>query len=110
MSSESARPSSILGGVAEEEDDEVGGGSDDWQGRGGVGGDSRNSGEGSERTRQVSQNDSIDLASGTALGFVNVQPTLTEQNADLLSFIAKKERKCLDLREGSFSSICFAPG
>lgn len=28
------------------------------------------------------------------------QPTLTEANADLLSFIAKKERKCLDLREG----------
>ncbi|SGZ24014.1 BQ5605_C023g09681 [Microbotryum silenes-dioicae] len=27
------------------------------------------------------------------------RPTLTEQNADLLSFIAKKERKCLDLRE-----------
>lgn len=29
------------------------------------------------------------------------QPTLTEANADLLSFIAKKERKCLDLREGA---------
>ncbi|GAA6010450.1 hypothetical protein JCM10207_001310 [Rhodosporidiobolus poonsookiae] len=27
------------------------------------------------------------------------QATLVEQNADLLSFIAKKERKCLDLRE-----------
>ncbi|GAA6030816.1 hypothetical protein JCM8097_008890 [Rhodosporidiobolus ruineniae] len=27
------------------------------------------------------------------------QPTLVEQHADLLSFIAKKERKCLDLRE-----------
>jgi len=42
----------------------------------------------------------INLASGSALGFVNAQATLTEQNADLLSFIAKKERKCLDLREG----------
>lgn len=31
-------------------------------------------------------------------------PTLVEQNADLLSFIAKKERKCLDLREGAPSS------
>ncbi|SCV69622.1 BQ2448_2642 [Microbotryum intermedium] len=29
----------------------------------------------------------------------SLRPTLTEQNADLLSFIAKKERKCLDLRE-----------
>lgn len=29
------------------------------------------------------------------------QATLVEQNADLLSFIAKKERKCLDLREGA---------
>jgi len=28
------------------------------------------------------------------------QPTLIETNSDLLSFIAKKERKCLDLREG----------
>lgn len=28
------------------------------------------------------------------------QPTVIEANADLLSFIAKKERKCLDLREG----------
>ncbi|BGP51088.1 hypothetical protein JCM10450v2_007017 [Rhodotorula kratochvilovae] len=29
----------------------------------------------------------------------STQATLVEQNADLLSFIAKKERKCLDLRE-----------
>ncbi|GAA6022746.1 hypothetical protein JCM11491_005565 [Sporobolomyces phaffii] len=44
----------------------------------------------------------------SALGTVNAAaaaaaaqqpPTLLEQNADLLSFIAKKERKCLDLRE-----------
>lgn len=28
--------------------------------------------------------------------------TLVEQHADLLSFIAKKERKCLDLREGAW--------
>lgn len=28
--------------------------------------------------------------------------TLLEQHGDLLSFIAKKERKCLDLREGAF--------
>ncbi|GAA5995461.1 uncharacterized protein JCM10292_005189 [Rhodotorula paludigena] len=30
---------------------------------------------------------------------IPAQATLVEQNADLLSFIAKKERKCLDLRE-----------
>lgn len=30
------------------------------------------------------------------------QATLVEQHADLLSFLAKKERKCLDLREGAF--------
>lgn len=30
----------------------------------------------------------------------NLASTITEVNADLLSFIAKKERKCLDLREG----------
>jgi hypothetical protein len=47
----------------------------------------------------------INLASGSALGFVNAQATLTEQNADLLSFIAKKERKCLDLREGKLYVI-----
>lgn len=35
-----------------------------------------------------------------AQGSAGGQPTLTEANADLLSFIAKKERKCLDLREG----------
>lgn len=33
------------------------------------------------------------------------QATLVEQNADLLSFIAKKERKCLDLREGACISM-----
>ncbi|KAM0751639.1 hypothetical protein T439DRAFT_379745 [Meredithblackwellia eburnea MCA 4105] len=33
---------------------------------------------------------------GAAIG---AQPTLTELNSDLLSFIAKKERRCLDLRE-----------
>ncbi|BGP27121.1 hypothetical protein Rt10032_c12g4852 [Rhodotorula toruloides] len=32
-------------------------------------------------------------------GGMMTQATLVEQNADLLSFIAKKERKCLDLRE-----------
>lgn len=37
-------------------------------------------------------------SSKSSLG--NTMPTLTEANADLLSFIAKKERKCLDLREG----------
>lgn len=47
----------------------------------------------------------INLASGSALGFVNAQATLTEQNADLLSFIAKKERKCLDLREGKLCTM-----
>lgn len=31
---------------------------------------------------------------------IGAAPTLTEVHADLLSFIAKKERKCLDLREG----------
>ncbi|KAI5474329.1 hypothetical protein MNV49_003534 [Pseudohyphozyma bogoriensis] len=30
---------------------------------------------------------------------IGAQPTLTETHADLLSFIAKKERRCLDLRE-----------
>lgn len=38
----------------------------------------------------------------TALG---AQPTLTELHSDLLSFIAKKERRCLDLREGGFHVI-----
>ncbi|GAA5863164.1 hypothetical protein JCM8547_002817 [Rhodosporidiobolus lusitaniae] len=40
------------------------------------------------------------LASSTrTVGASASQPTFVEQNADLLSFIAKKERKCLDLRE-----------
>ncbi|PRQ72106.1 hypothetical protein AAT19DRAFT_9445 [Rhodotorula toruloides] len=36
---------------------------------------------------------------GAGSGGMMTQATLVEQNADLLSFIAKKERKCLDLRE-----------
>lgn len=53
------------------------------------------------RERSSTNEEPVNLGSGSALGFVNAQPTLTEQNADLLSFIAKKERKCLDLREGT---------
>lgn len=49
----------------------------------------------------------INLGSGSALGILNAQATLTEQNADLLSFIAKKERKCLDLREGTCDNPAF---
>ncbi|GAA5939270.1 uncharacterized protein JCM15063_004472 [Sporobolomyces koalae] len=52
-----------------------------------------------QRTRAASIEEPINLANASALGFVSAQSTLTEQNADLLSFIAKKERKCLDLRE-----------
>jgi hypothetical protein len=52
---------------------------------------------------KITEEPPINLGSGSALGFVNSQTTLTEQNADLLSFIAKKERKCLDLREGANS-------
>ncbi len=37
------------------------------------------------------------------------QPTLIEANADLLSFIAKKERKCLDLREGKCAYLFVRP-
>ena len=48
-------------------------------------------------------------ATGPAVGEPAAQPTLVEQNADLLSFIAKKERKCLDLREGASRSLLLRP-
>ena len=41
--------------------------------------------------------------SGVSMG---AQPTLTEVNSDLLSFIAKKERKVLELREGELVMRC----
>lgn len=45
--------------------------------------------------------------SRSGLGAISAS-TITEVNADLLSFIAKKERKCLDLREGKpvFALFC----
>lgn len=50
------------------------------------------------RDEASSQSDSRSIG---ASGLGNPS-TITELNADLLSFIAKKERKCLDLREGKF--------
>ncbi|GAA5836859.1 hypothetical protein JCM9279_007681 [Rhodotorula babjevae] len=46
-----------------------------------------------------SASSSSGATAGPAVNEPSAQPTLVEQNADLLSFIAKKERKCLDLRE-----------
>lgn len=87
ISLEGGRPRASLEGLAEarEEDEEEGLNERD---------------EDKENRRE--EDESINLGSGSALGFMNAQPTLTEQNSDLLSFIAKKERKCLDLREGEF--------
>lgn len=89
---ESGRPRPSLDGLAEtteeQEEEKVEGRSEHERLEGGTAG----------QERKVEE--SIDLGSGSALGFVNTQATLIEQNADLLSFIAKKERKCLDLREG----------
>ncbi|GAA5998803.1 hypothetical protein JCM5350_006401 [Sporobolomyces pararoseus] len=88
---ESGRPRPSLDGLAEtteeQEEEKVEGRSEHERLEGGTAG----------QERKVEE--SIDLGSGSALGFVNTQATLIEQNTDLLSFIAKKERKCLDLRE-----------
>lgn len=56
-------------------------------------------GQGGERTGDEGRQSSfLSIArSGVSMG---AQPTLTEVNSDLLSFIAKKERKVLELREG----------
>lgn len=69
-------------------------------------------GEAHDQATHSADNDAL---SSTALrastsGSANslpTQATLVEQNADLLSFIAKKERKCLDLREGSSALFGF---
>ncbi|KAK4705452.1 hypothetical protein P7C70_g741, partial [Phenoliferia sp. Uapishka_3] len=67
-----------LTGLMEEEDGE---------------GEDSHDGEGSSSPTSTFQSSSRTGAS------VGAQPTLTELNSDLLNFIAKKERKCLDLRE-----------
>ncbi|GAA5950597.1 hypothetical protein JCM3765_000545 [Sporobolomyces pararoseus] len=87
---ESGRPRPSLDGLAEtreEEEEKDAANTEHDRLESGVAGEERK------------EEESIDLGSGSALGFVNTQATLIEQNADLLSFIAKKERKCLDLRE-----------
>ncbi|GAA5902749.1 hypothetical protein JCM6882_004056 [Rhodosporidiobolus microsporus] len=60
----------------------------------------REEGEGPSAGGAAAVGDDVALArSRSASEGAVAQATLVEQNADLLSFIAKKERKCLDLRE-----------
>ncbi|GAA5867365.1 hypothetical protein JCM1840_002108 [Sporobolomyces johnsonii] len=48
---------------------------------------------------EEAEGESSPMRSHPASGAAASQATIIEQNVDLLSFIAKKERKCLDLRE-----------
>lgn len=59
----------------------------------------------SEMKSELSQSSIDSLGGGMRGGGMGLgnPSTITELNSDLLSFIAKKERKCLDLREGKFS-------
>ncbi|KAL8283687.1 hypothetical protein RQP46_005482 [Phenoliferia psychrophenolica] len=64
--------------------------------------DGRRSEEGREREHSAAGSASSAsgfLSSSRTGASIGAQPTLTELNSDLLNFIAKKERKCLDLRE-----------
>lgn len=61
------------------------------------------------------ENENLERDSSTGDGFLGsnrnigasmgAAPTLSELHADLLSFIAKKERLCMDLREGEFNAF-----
>ena len=68
-------------------------------------------------TESVSDENSSPVPPSPTLGVSGTRPngvsaggngptTLLEQHGDLLSFIAKKERTCLDLREGALSCPC----